>query len=120
MKCSKCENNIVEHSSCGTGYGIDKDNNKVCYVCCAEQDKEHMRTTGHIVLYLVKEERRLAVTNWPDSLSFVVSYYKTGRHNIAGVRYDVWFMFEGQQWHGVQYGDNTELCHCRRNKTTSY
>ena len=116
--CIKCNKEIIKSDNCSTGYGTDKDDNKVCYACCAIADREQMRTTGRITLYLVKTDRRLAVTNWPNSLSFVVSYCRTGQHNIAGVRYDVWFYFENTQWHGVQYGDNTQLCHCKRNKKT--
>lgn len=114
--CTKCNMEINKSDGCGIGYGIDEDGNKVCYACCAVTDIKQMRTTGRITLYLVKTDRRLAVTNWPDSLSFVVSYCKEGRHNIAGVRYDVWFYLDGQQWHGIQYGNNTQLCHCKRNK----
>jgi hypothetical protein len=41
----------------------------------------------------------------------------TGRHNIAGVRYDVWFRGpDGHVWWGVQYGDMTQICHCKRTK----
>ena len=29
--------------------------------------------------------------------------------------YDVWFIGpDGKEWHGVQYGDLTQVCHCRR------
>jgi len=118
--CTKCKKKIVKPAdSCGTGYGIDKDNNKVCYACCAENDKEQMRQDGKTVLYLSKSKDKVPVhqlTNWPGTLKISVNYMRTGRHNIAGVRYDVWFWFEGAHWHGIQYGDNTQLCHCKRLK----
>lgn len=35
----------------------------------------------------------------------------------TGVRYDTWFTGpDGKQWHAVQYGDNTQIAHCRRTK----
>jgi len=117
-----------EHSSFTTGYGIDADGKKHCYQCCAENDRKTMRDTGKICLYLCPNDSLKSqpqwngsgshkVTNWPGSLEFPTHYIKTGRHNIAGVRYDFWFQFEGEQWHGVQYGDNTQIAHCQRTKT---
>lgn len=40
------------------------------------------------------------------------------RHNIARWRYDTWFRLPGDEfiWHGVRYGDNTQILHCRRTK----
>jgi hypothetical protein len=60
--------------------------------------------------------------NWTNILRFPITARKTGRHNIAGKRYDVWF--DGpdeygtctQLWWGVRYGDNTQILHCRRLK----
>ena len=35
--------------------------------------------------------------------------------DIAGKRLDVWFYGpDGYIWHGVQYGDNTQIVHCKR------
>ena len=105
------------HSSITRGYGTDAQGRKLCYDCCAERDKKEMRETGRIVLYLTENPNTSpAVSNWPASLKINVSCLKKGRHNMAGNRYDVWFYFEGREWHGVQYGDNTQICHCRRMK----
>jgi hypothetical protein len=72
-----------------------------------------MKRTGIIVLYLIKN----AVTNWPGTLSFNVFEIKESRHNIAGVRRDVWFKDNSQlTWHGVQIGNFSQLCHCKRLK----
>ena len=141
-------------SSCGsecnpngitTGYGQDKDGNKVCFECCGKQDLETMRNKGDIWLYLTFETAKQIVThiggktqpprviansakltNWPGSLLIKCNHARRGNHNMAGYRYDVWFDFvdgpivDGKQtghvWHGVQYGDNTQLCHCKRTK----
>lgn len=55
-------------------------------------------------------------SNWPHTLVFR-AHGQVGRHNIAGKRYDVWFNGpDGYEWHGVTYGDWTQLCHCKRTK----
>lgn len=130
--CSIC-NNVIPPSPEGsitTGYGIipgtDK---KVCYPCCAERDKQQMRDTGKITLYLTVIEpdpnvlgTRLLppryackITNWPSSLVLQGGCRK-GKHNIARTRYDVWFNFEGYEWWGVSYGEDAQLVHCKRTK----
>ena len=115
MRCKRCNKEIVQpDGSFGTGYAVEADGSKVCYACCAKKDKEQMRSTGKAVLYLDAEKRQ--VTNWPGTLRFDVTKLLKGRHNIAGVRYDVWFNFGGCEWHGVTYGDNTQICKCKRNK----
>ena len=109
-----CGHKASEHSDFTTGYGVDAEGKKHCYECCAKQDKEWMIENGRITLYLSDDE----VTNWPGSLRFKVGYKKEGHHNMAGKRYDVWFTGpNGKNWHGVQYGDNIQLCHCKRIKS---
>jgi hypothetical protein len=103
-----------DHICGGTGYGLDKENNKVCYSCCGKQDEESMEKTGKTILYLDTAKR--TVSNWPGTLSINLSSLSKGRHNIARVRYDVSFIHKGKRWHGVQYGDNTQICHCKRSK----
>jgi hypothetical protein len=132
--CSCCKKNVsIEHSECTTGYATKRNNHKVCYNCCAKLDKERMIKDGQITLYLtmlpkgMKKDGTIAtigldaisqlakITNWPGSL-IIWGRWKKGRHNIVNNRYDVWFMFENSQWHGVQYGDNTQLLHCKQVK----
>ena len=106
---------VVDTGGCTTGYGEDDKGGKVCYQCCAEQDKAYMRRHGRITLYLVKYGNgKYEVVNWPGTLR-IKAGVKAGNHNIAGSRYDVWFSFECMTWHGVCYGENTQLCHCKRN-----
>lgn len=127
--CEVCKLRKLVQTSGGTGYATT-DTGKVCYTCCGKLEKKSMLETGKAILYLVldmpfsKEKPNLAqstnfgngkVTNWPNSLSFPCRV-KRGSHNWARTRYDVWFKVEGQNWHGVQYGDFTQLCHCRRIK----
>ena len=104
----------------GVGYarvsedGIEK---KVCYDCCGKRDLVQMEAEGRIALYLVKREGKQIVVNWPGTLSFPVRYSRTGRHNIAGTREDVWFTGpDGREWWGVSYGQWTQICRCKRLK----
>ena len=101
------------HGSSTTGYGVTADGRKHCYQCCAETDRKAMNETGRATLYLTDK----GVVNWPGSLSFSVTRRRKGQHNIARTREDVWFTGpDGAPWHGVQYGKNTQICHCRRIK----
>jgi hypothetical protein len=94
----------------------------ICYSCCAEQDKASMIATGKATLYLTRTSHGddaspiWHVTNWPGSLRYYASVRK-GAHNLARWRYDAWFTGpDNATWHGVTYGDNTEICRCRRTK----
>ena len=122
-KCSKCKKEIPKQKagSCTTGYAKDKDDNIVCYACCAIEDKQYMKDHKKITLYLTMPPEGLyngksKVTNWPGSFKVICHGFSKGHHNIAGVRYDVWFRFNGYIWWGVQYGDNTQICHCKQTK----
>jgi hypothetical protein len=88
----------------------------ICYACCGEHDRRRMLETGKATLYLCQREPGAwVVSNWPSSLVFPVHHKRTGRHNMARRRYDAWFTGpDGKNWHGVQYGDNTQICHCKR------
>jgi len=119
--CADCgEHKVhVNPNDCGgVGYarvcedGVEK---KVCYDCCGKRDIASMQTEGRIVLYLTARGGKLFVSNWPGTLKFPVRERRTGRHNIAGHRDDVWFRdSDGREWWGVSYGYNTQLCHCKR------
>jgi hypothetical protein len=127
--CADCgeEKVHVNPNGCGgTGYATVKEDGiekTVCYDCCAQRDRADMAARGRIVLYLTEERGlqggwiRYVVTNWPGTLRIPVAYSRAGSHNIAGSRRDVWFTdSDGCEWHGVCYGNNTQLCHCRRLK----
>jgi hypothetical protein len=138
FKCHECGETKPVLKEAVTGYGIDKDDNKVCYACCGKQDHEHMEKGLPICLYLSgdirpgQEDRTVGQTqlwnpgmqrtewvpkwilsNWPGSLEIPIYMVKVGRHNIARVRYDIWFRFAGHNWHGVMYGNDTQICHCK-------
>jgi len=120
LVCSQCGKGIIpdpnEISPPAIGFGIDKENKKICYECCAKQDEKFMKEHGRIALYLTFLTKKKEVTNWPGSLRIPVRYCKEGKHNMAGIRRDVWFDFDGFLWHGVQYGEHSEICYCRKTK----
>lgn len=113
FQCAHCLDVKPVQTSGGTGYGYDKENRLTCYDCCGAMEKAAMIETGRATLYLTDK----GVTDWPGVLTFKPFYRKTGRHNMAGKRYDVWFTGpDGKNWHGVTYGDNTQICHCKRTR----
>lgn len=102
----------------GTGYGYDENNRKICYACCGERDKETLRNYDRWTGYIVKDSAgQWSVTNWPGSLA--IKPFATKLHKYAGGfgadRFDVWFFFEGKEWHGIQRGDN-QILRCRKLK----
>jgi hypothetical protein len=102
-----------------------KRSHAVCYTCYNRKNEQRMRETGRAVLYLsdcvgVAADRsvsrdRLRVTNWPGSLSLPVSSVRHSRNNFGAQRTDVWFRFDGADWHGVNVGDN-QILRCKRLK----
>lgn len=115
-----CGHEPSPHSGITTGYGVDVEGKKYCYDCCARRDREQMLRDGRATMYLVSEALNgyttHKMTNWPGSLSLPVYRVKKGHHNIAGTRHDFWFALAGDTWHGVQYGESTQIAHCRRLK----
>lgn len=110
----------------GTGYGLDAEGNTYCYACCADRDRADMLATGRATLYLSGPHpdayslTAWRVSNWPGTLAFRCPAPRKGKHNVARTRYDVWFTGpDGAEWHGVQYGEWTQLVHCRRVKGRS-
>jgi hypothetical protein len=81
-----------------------------CWQCWGELDKADMLKNGRMRLYLHEQ----FVTNWPGTLQFEVIDSSIGRHNMASTRTDVWFIVDGKEWHGAQYGKFSEICNCRR------
>ncbi len=112
FKCSVCGKEKEIKKDGGTGYGVNDKDEKVCYECCGVQDTEYMKNNNRIDLYWDGKE----ITNWPGSLRIKPRSTKDGKHNMAGKRYDTWFTFAGKEWHGVTYGDNTQIHHCKAYK----
>lgn len=119
--CADCgEHKVhVNPNDCGgVGYAVVREDGiekKVCYDCCGKRDIVDMTARGEAVLYLTVREGKSVVTNWSGTLVLPVRYSRSGRHNIAGTRETVWFTGpDGREWWGVCYGNNTQLCHCKR------
>ncbi len=101
-------------------FGRTPEGTTLCYKCCAEREKRQMQETGKSCLYVsLEKEHRYIVTDWPGILKFQVIAHSVGKHNIAGSRLDVWFRGpDSYIWHGIQYGEFSELCYCTRTKRT--
>lgn len=125
VTCDRCGKECIPEGHT-TGYGRTHNGEIICFACCAELDKQIMDRDGKIALYLTHDpipptfipgfvkSWNGRVTNWPGTLVFPCRV-KRGKHNIARTRYDVWFTdHNGNPWYGVQYGDNTQICHCRK------
>lgn len=54
--CSICKNEIEESK-----YAKDNKDNKICYSCCAEEDKKYMVEHGKNTLYLIEENGKLKI-----------------------------------------------------------
>lgn len=140
--CHDCGQIKPVQTTGGTGYASDGAGNKTCYECCGKADAKYMRDHDRMTLYLAVDHESLAanntshefmvrhrihhrnygwkVTNWPGTLRMNGVTVSKGRHNIAGSRYDCWFTGpDGAKWHGVQYGEMTQILHCRKLKSKS-
>jgi hypothetical protein len=108
-----CGHEPSPHGEYTTGYGSDSNGKTSCYECCGVLDRKAMKESGRGVLY----DCGKTVTNWPSTLSYKVRERRTGRHNLAGTRYDLyWYDEEGRSWWGVRYGDMTQVVHAKRLK----
>lgn len=123
-KILDCGHFPSEHSEFTTGYGEDNEGKTFCYQCCADNERAAMIDMGKACLYLVKRQNNdkhdthnWYVTDWPGKLEFKCYYVSKGNHNIARTRTDCWFNGpDGFVWHGMQFGENTQVCHCKRTK----
>jgi hypothetical protein len=117
-----CGHKPSPHGPYTTGYAYNvTDDKTLCYDCAAKIEHQYMLDNNKTVLYLVRNTSELnpfyEVTDWPGKLRFRVRHMKTGRYNLARKAYHVWFTGPNNtNWHGVTYGDNTQLCHCKRIK----
>lgn len=118
-KCATCRMEIPpwQKGEPCSNYGRDRSCHKHCIPCCGERDRRSMVKHGRATLYLTYDRSKGVggeITNWPGNLRFACRV-RIGRHNIAGRRYDAWFTGpDGREWHGVQYGDWTQIIHCKR------
>ena len=112
------------------GYGVRPDGTRICYECCADDDRKQMiEGDGRITLYLVETTKvdRMAcgldkpkvweITNWPGTLRLrCYGPPKSFHHPFA--RHAVMAYFrgpDGKTWSAKNVGDN-QIAHCRRLK----
>ena len=113
--CTVCGQHKTHENDISTGYGVDKDGNKVCFDCCGLQDAKEL---GELPLkgktYMYLDTKQKTLSNWPGTFKINLHHIREGRHNIARKRYDTWFNYNGNSYHAVQYGDNTQVAHIKR------
>lgn len=129
--CKKIITYTIPSGGGASGYallgGRDKPEEKdqqICYECCAIRDVADMKRFGKATMYLTSSKQRgftFEVTNWPGTLKFPCPYSRQGKHNIARNRTDVWFKGPDDFiWHGVHYGDWSQIVHVQRTKHKKY
>ena len=110
--------NHPDNYSGASGYALSNDN-KICYECCADIDREYMEKHGKITLYL--KEADASVSNWPGTLKFDLYSQKKSKHNISKERIDAWFRDDnGNWWWGVHYGFSNDIIHCKKIKSLRF
>ena len=116
--CSMCKE-ICQTEGIVPGYATTRTGKRVCYDCVGKIDREELENLpigGKITQYLVKEGNEYYISNWPGTLKIRIWHVKKGNHNIAGTRSDVWFCYATNLFHGVQYGNCSQICHITRVK----
>jgi hypothetical protein len=106
--CSQCGQTITHNDNFTTGYATDKNNNKVCFICCGQNDKEalfNLKPKERYILYFDGKK----ITNWPGTLEIIPIQITKGKHNICKTRTDVYFKYNGLLFHGLNLGDNQIL-----------
>jgi hypothetical protein len=110
--CSQCNEHKKHESEISTGYGKDKNDNKVCFACCGLNDAKSLNELlpkEKICFYYANN----LICNWPNTLSIKPYHVRYGRHNIARTRQDIYFYFNGRNFHAVQYGSNSQIAHIK-------
>jgi len=106
--CDQCKKEIVHESEFSTGYGIDKNNNKVCFACCGENDKNSLLDLKPKEKFYLYFDGKI-ITNWPGTLKILPTRITKGNHNMCGTRLDVYFKLGDKWFHGLNLGDNQVL-----------
>lgn len=122
--CDRCASTNAINVSGASGYANTDKGETICYQCCADDDRDYMLKHGKIALYDTNwgptGTNLGSVSNWCGTLEIPIVRRSRSSHNIARYRYDVWFKYNGHVWHGVRYGDNTQIVHCKATLERSY
>lgn len=114
--CVDCKQEKPVQTDGGTGYAKDSYGSHVCYDCCAERDRDHMRNHEKTVLYLDHDKRE--IVNWPGTLRMPVREMRRFFHAFAheGKAYCGSFIGpDGKVWLFKNIGDS-QIAHCRRSR----
>ena len=116
--CSKCNEQKTVNQDFTTGYGVDKDGNKVCYECCGKEDERYLIDNGKLQGYLTGQPGNEYFANWPGSFKIPVLYSRKSYHNFAGRngRTDFWLKYKGNNYHGINIGKDNEIATIRKTK----
>ena len=132
--CSQCGKECIG-DGVGTGYGKNRKGEKFCYECCGKNDLaelENLKIGERVCQYLHIENQikgckyrggycnshwgeSYEIRNWPGTLK-IKAYGNIGYHNMAYVQRNVWFNIGDKKYHGVQYGNDSEICYIKRIK----
>ena len=115
--CSQCGQNKVHESDFSTGYATDRTTgNKICFDCCGINDAKELKELP-IGKKTIQYWDGKNIINWPGTLKINPYCVNKGRHNIAGKREDIYFKFEGFNYHAVQYGEMSQITHIKKMKS---
>jgi hypothetical protein len=111
--CSICSEQI-NGTGISPGYALNDSGEKICYKCCGVQDAVQLSAiTGKEEMYLYlsfnKEKKTYEITNWPATLIINPTRIHSGKHNIAGTQTHVWFRFNHEYFHGVNFGNTSQV-----------
>ena len=96
------------------------DDKTYCPTCDKLWLDTYMQRAHRVTLYLVQRDKQLYLNNWTGELEIKIDHWKYGKHNMVGKVTHVWFKHAGIVWHGVNYGDDTQLCHCKKTKRSTF
>lgn len=115
FNCSQCKTDKSYISDITTGYGTDKEGNKICFDCCRDNDINslvNLQPKQKFCLYY----DGLHITNWPGTLKLKSNRITKGKHNFCRTRTDVYFTLDKYNFHGVQMGDWNQILHINKVK----
>lgn len=121
--CHQCGQEKKHESESTTGYALDKQSNKICFECCGINDAHELKAlpVGRLLHFYMNTRTKL-ITNWSGTFQLAVTTIKVSKAKVPNGltinRYDTWFVYEGNKYHGVQYGDNTMIVHIIRRKNS--
>jgi len=112
-KCIVCKNTF-QPTKINPGYGVDNHDHKICLSCCGKLDaKKFKNAKPGDKLFAYYNHETNTISNWPGTFEIKSVGHSHGRHNIARTRISVWFKYEGNCFHGIQYGEDSEILYVK-------